>query len=220
MVAVLLSVGAGSANAAMLPPVTVNGLDWLQPVDFVGYSWNDINTVCDATSGLCNGSVGGNNLTGWTWASVDDVNALFNHYIGSLALGPGPDRLVEFGSSWISGMMQDGFLLTTSQLEGPGPRSAVISAFVRTLDFDGNPHSTQISVIAVPRADPVQSAYTDLGTLKDNQSAVRGSWFVRDANASSVPITNTLALVGLGICALGLTGRKHTPATAVAAHLS
>ena len=34
-------------------------------------------------------------MTGWTWATTDDVNALFNFYIGSKQLGPGPDNFSD-----------------------------------------------------------------------------------------------------------------------------
>lgn len=57
--ALLTTVWAGSANAELSAPVTVDEREWLQPVDFLGYSWNDVNAVCDANSGLCNGSLGG-----------------------------------------------------------------------------------------------------------------------------------------------------------------
>ncbi len=217
LVVLLISLTAGSASAALLPPVTVSGLEWLQPVDFIGYSWNDINTVCDASSGSCNGSLGGNDLTGWTWASVDNVNGLFNYYLGSTALGPGPDNLIEFGNSWIFSMTHDGFLLTTPQEEFS--RSAAISAIVRTLDFDGNPYLTLMVAASAPPSTFVQWAYTDRGTLKGNQDGVTGSWFVRNATASSVPITNTLALMALGLCALGITTRHRIPSTAVGVQL-
>jgi hypothetical protein len=68
--------------------ITVNGNEWLQPALFTNLSWNDINAVCP--EGVCAGVLNGINMNGWTWASVKDMNDLFNYYIGSELLGPGP----------------------------------------------------------------------------------------------------------------------------------
>lgn len=79
-----------SARAAFLPSVVVNGQEWLQPKDFVETYWSEVNTVCSSTTGECNGSLLGHDITGWTWASLDDVDALFSTYLTS-TFGPGPD---------------------------------------------------------------------------------------------------------------------------------
>ena len=69
------------AMAAVLPfraeaSLIIGDSEWLQPADFVNYSWNDINTVCPA--GFCGGQLGsGPDLTGWQWASAESVGALF-----------------------------------------------------------------------------------------------------------------------------------------------
>jgi hypothetical protein len=203
---VVLAFGwTGSASAALMPPVTVNGSQWLQPVDFDGYSWNDINTVCDATSGSCNGSVGGNDLTGWTWASVEDVNALFNHYIGSLALGPGPDMTDASGASWLPAMISDGFL---PEVFFP-PYGAFIAALVRTTDDTGAPYVGNIGFARDQTGNYSQSAITNQTQDRSALNPDMGSWFFQDPNASSVPITNTMALMGLALCALGFTGRQR-----------
>lgn len=84
--------------------VTVEEHDWLPLRTADGgvgvVSWDDIHAICNATTGACEGTLNGVLLTGWTWASVDDVNALFNSYFPSIRdeplpvwtdLGPGPD---------------------------------------------------------------------------------------------------------------------------------
>jgi len=37
-------------------------------------------------------------MTGWTWASADELNSLFNYYLGDELLGPGPSAY-----SWSAG---------------------------------------------------------------------------------------------------------------------
>lgn len=60
--------------------VLVNGQEWLQPVDFTGYTYSEVSSVCPG--GACSGSLPGSqvDLTGYTWASILDVSRLFNAY--------------------------------------------------------------------------------------------------------------------------------------------
>ena len=73
--------------------IMVDGREWAQVDLFTNLTWDQINAVCP--EGVCAGILNGFDMTGWTWASLDDVNALFNYYIGSENLGPGPDCYPE-----------------------------------------------------------------------------------------------------------------------------
>ncbi len=76
--------------------VTMNGKAWAPMNGFGDLSWDDINAVCPVTNGghcLVGGKLMEYDMTGWTWASVDDVNGLINANLGSEAIGPGPDSL-------------------------------------------------------------------------------------------------------------------------------
>lgn len=76
----------------------VNGKEWAQVDLFAGLSWDNINAVCP--EGICIGVLNDYDMSGWTWASVNDVNALFNYYIGNDEMGPGPDRFfIDFPTS-------------------------------------------------------------------------------------------------------------------------
>lgn len=57
-----------------------DGKEWLQPIAFVGLSWDEVSAVCPACSGLCSGTLGGIDVTGYTWGSINAINALFNSY--------------------------------------------------------------------------------------------------------------------------------------------
>jgi hypothetical protein len=59
---------------------TVDGKEWLQPADFIGYTYNQVSMACPAS--VCSGTLFGSaiDLTGYTWASIEDVSALFNAY--------------------------------------------------------------------------------------------------------------------------------------------
>lgn len=105
-----------SAGVPVTETVIVNGKEWAQLNVFNYPSWNDINAVCPG--GACTGVLQGYDMTGWTWATADDVNDLFNYYIGSPELGPGPDEysaIDDFALTFFS----DGWNATEASLTDP-----------------------------------------------------------------------------------------------------
>ncbi|MCP3879173.1 MAG: hypothetical protein GY701_12410 [Sulfitobacter sp.] len=87
------------STAALAHPVIKDGKEWLQPADFVNLSWNEVAGVCDPDTGLCDGELNNVDVTGYTWASVDEVNGLFNAY-GVTPPLTAADEHLEAGSSW------------------------------------------------------------------------------------------------------------------------
>lgn len=72
------------------PTVTIDGKVWLRPEDFP-YTAEEISAICPPPSGVCSGRLpirlsplgvpGGNfDLSGYTWASVEEVITLYNGY--------------------------------------------------------------------------------------------------------------------------------------------
>ena len=61
-------------------PVIVNGKEWLQPIHFVSYSYDQISAACPDR--VCTGRLPGSNidLTGYFWANSEEVQSLFNLY--------------------------------------------------------------------------------------------------------------------------------------------
>lgn len=55
--------------------------EWLQPNDFNEISYSQVNAVCP--NGVCSGSLSGFDLTGFNWASTQDVQELFDDYENS-----------------------------------------------------------------------------------------------------------------------------------------
>lgn len=89
--------------------VMVNGKMWAQ-VDLFRYlNWNAINAVCPAGDCIDGGVLNGYDMTGWTWASVDDVNGLFNFYLGGSVLGPGGASYSEPDSTWAPAFFGSGW---------------------------------------------------------------------------------------------------------------
>ena len=80
--------------------VIVDEKEWRQVSETAGFTWAEVASVCDPTTGGCSSSLGGIEFNGWTWASVEDLNGLFNSYIpgSSNNIGPGPDEFKEANS--------------------------------------------------------------------------------------------------------------------------
>ena len=53
----------------------------LTPLDFSNTSWSDVAEVCDPVSGVYTGSLVGESLDGWLWASTDDVASMLNYFL-------------------------------------------------------------------------------------------------------------------------------------------
>ncbi len=69
-----------------------SGRVWHQLTDTLGLSWLDMTGVCAESSGNCNGSLGGRDLTGLRWADVATVNELFRELSGGAGF---PDALPQ-----------------------------------------------------------------------------------------------------------------------------
>ncbi|CAA0122199.1 Uncharacterised protein [Halioglobus japonicus] len=99
MVAVCQSVSA----VPVTDTVIVGGQEWAQVDLFTNVSWNTVSTQCPG--GVCSPSsaLNGYDLAGWTWASIDAVQSLFNTFTGQTnplptsilkSILPGPRILV------------------------------------------------------------------------------------------------------------------------------
>lgn len=88
--------------------IAVDGKEWLQPDLFTNLSWNDINAVCP--EGACTGDLNGHDMTGWTWASDEDMWELFNYYIGADVLGPAFNFYTSsWDAPWATAFSSDGW---------------------------------------------------------------------------------------------------------------
>ena len=75
--------------------VLVHGKRWAQPMQFHrdswpgtdGVNWNDVAAVCPPPTGLCSGKLMYTDVTGWTWASAQEVSELLNAFMGTSLSG-------------------------------------------------------------------------------------------------------------------------------------
>jgi len=82
--------GSGCPLLAPDDMVRLNDKFWAQPELFVNVDWYAVYDVCNGPDGLCAGKIAGIDVTGWSWASGDDVTDILNAFFGT-ALGPIPD---------------------------------------------------------------------------------------------------------------------------------
>jgi hypothetical protein len=187
----------------------IDGYEWYQPANLeYNYSWNDFNTACPG--GTCAGQLGlsGPDLTGWIWASVDDVNTLFNTFIsasdGINPLGPGPSTYSNpastFGLDFISA-----FLPTWEVDSGmAGVYVRGVMGWVR----DESPANSGFGLVAEIRRNDDSCcgdqnvAKTDIEQQKDFHFLDGGAWLFRPASqAIPAPSVPGLLLLGLAVAA-------------------
>jgi hypothetical protein len=86
-VGALLSLGAATSSAAP----TVDGREWRELYQTTGLSWSQVASVCPTDGATpCSGTVAGQNLTGWTWATAGQVRDLLDDYAPGLATADPP----------------------------------------------------------------------------------------------------------------------------------
>lgn len=73
----------------VLSPITsavvIDSRSWMQVTETTNLSYNQMSTVCSTSTGVCNGSVNGIDLTGWIWADNTAVRSMFLSVTGAPA---------------------------------------------------------------------------------------------------------------------------------------
>lgn len=137
--------------------VTIDGKEWLQPADFVGYTFDQVNAVCP--TGVCSGSLPGStfDLTGYTWASIMDVSSLFNAYgvsppftepfqerYGDSNLNPYIARDFDITHGACYGDCPVGHLYITGMVRDPAPGVEVYAPYIHYIDENWPPLPTEL----------------------------------------------------------------------------
>jgi hypothetical protein len=198
VLAVVFAGWMGCTHAASITDtVFANGNEWAQPDLFLDLSWNDINTVCPG--GVCgSGSLNGYDMAGWVWATVDELNQLFNHYIGFAALGPGPDAWTNepLPHSAYDAFVADGWRSTFDDF---GPTNALTSGRMSDNSTFSAAMGNSFSPITF---DWLEAASTNFPNGPEYDFITQGAWFVRASG--EVPVPATVPLIGIAMAALGL----------------
>lgn len=157
--------------------VSVAGKEWAQVDLFTNLTWYHMNTVCP--EGLCAGILNGYDMTGWTWASIEDINTLFNYYIGSDVLGPGPEIYSEVDAEWTPAFFGDGWR-SLDYMIPPGVVYTSLEGYLRNLTGENDAYigliGKGIEIDGLPNPGSKIGVHVDqhLGSLE-----TRGGWFYR-----------------------------------------
>jgi PEP-CTERM motif-containing protein len=189
-----IAISQSVSAAPITDTVIVGTQEWAQVDLFTNVSWATLNSQCPG--GVCSlaSTVNGYDLNGWTWASVQDVQTMFDVFTGQST--PAPTRYIELDSTWAPLMFS---LFNPTEVSTSGVLS--LRGYSST-PWVGN------SVYTPLVRD--RSSYDETYSENTNGNAgadIIGAWFLRPA--AQVPAPATLALFGLGLASLGVFGRKR-----------
>lgn len=158
-------------GAPIVDTITVDGREWAQVDLFANLSWNDVNAVCPG--GVCNGMLNGHDMRGWTWASVEDINALFDFYIGLASHGSTPFVIIEIDSTWAPQFFSAGWRPSYINEQG-----IELSGHIR------GESSPELSLSRYGRIRDEEPAGSDAVATNSTyynyvRQATRGAWFFR-----------------------------------------
>jgi Thrombospondin type 3 repeat len=157
--------------------VVVNGTRWAQVDLFANLSWDAINAVCPGGVCIDGGILNGYDMTDYIWASTSDMNMLFNYYIGSSQLGPGPDRYDEYNALWGPAFFADGWRRLYGTVDDPNLQG-------RTADLSrpgqGSAATMSVAFTGGNPANYLDSAQTNNGSASDFTNPLMGGWFYRN----------------------------------------
>ncbi len=202
----------GACQAAQAGYIDSEGKDWLALDPTMGASWSEIAAACDPISGVCDGVFSGPyfapfNVTGYTWATADEVRDLFIE-LGDLPAGTLDSYDVQYQTTGNAELAFDKFGYTESTL------SFKVAAGVTRTTIDKSspisPMSAYIGFIFGPNLaspNPGSSEYFSLESWPTSFYDVSFGAFLYRTPAYAVPEPSTPALMVAGLIAAVLCRR-------------
>ncbi len=185
----LVSIGAPPSTAAP----TVDGREWRELYETTGLSWSDIASVCPTDGATaCSGTVGGRNLTGWTWATAGQVRDLLDDYAPGLATAEPP--VVSGIEGFWGGISFLAVMRWTAYHSSNYSYSESTSGWTASHDAASGLPIGGSAAYAHALAGPTANGSVGLGTAADAASPDRGVWLWRPAGVdySAPAVTPTV----------------------------
>lgn len=204
LLAIVAAASMGGSMAAHA--VIIGDRDWRQLTETVGFSWNEVSTVCDPGTGVCSGSLGEVSFDGWIWADVHEVRNLLEELILPESIqfedrGGGYYQSYSDSTGLISALISPDFFLPTLT----SSNALAVYGLTRSL----HPGSGTIALRSeiIDNADYFDYVTPSLAVATSGASPYVGFWLYRDV--TSVPEPGTLVLLGLGLAGVGLARRRR-----------
>ncbi len=165
------------------PPVTdvvkIGKHAWAQADFFLNLSWAEISEICSTPKRLCDGQLNGFDVTGWTWASIDNVFSLLVSFGHPPPTYPPTWQYGESDSQWAPAFYDAGFRHTFDSA------GRAFVAWTSSIDRECATSQTACGVTAsvVDRTEPDSSDFVELLPIPTGAlSPGRGAWFYRKAS--------------------------------------
>jgi hypothetical protein len=216
-----LLLGSNAWGGPILPAdiVTVGDREWAQPDLFLDLSWNDIDAVCPG--GICNGSLNGLDLNGWTWAEDDDTTELARVYLAAAGIDTSGLTLPDYGdspgSTWAQAF-EDDFRATSDPNPGyhdyfsGGHLINKVGSPIIVFGYAMNAVVCSSCLHPIWRGELEDNYTIQFFTQPDSRVEGFGAWFYRDSsNQVPVPATPVLMITAL----LLLLRKRQWPASLI-----
>jgi hypothetical protein len=207
----LLAMFGFVAGAAIAGPIYIDssGREWLDVNDTRYRSWEDTAAICNSTTGDCTGVLASNgsstdiDLSGYTWASRDDVRDLFYEVAGTPA-GSLDGYSASFAIGAGYGANAFGILEPTIQFDWGPAFENILNGLTREtyVGADGLVHGISGIIDSPPFGS---DHFTIDGGLATNIREISQGVYLYKA----VPEPGTLALFALGLAGVLLSARTR-----------
>lgn len=169
----------GDFSGSQDTSVLIGDKRWRQVTETVGLTWNQLNSACPG--GPCSGTINGIDLSGWTWATVEEVRVLFEGLIlpGSVQFPDVFTRYLAANSSDIAASLSPPNFTPVASVPGIGYE---LDGFSRSL-APGNPiaHTPQLIDFIDGQPD-----VADLANFRDIDVSYSfiGAWLYKPAGTA------------------------------------
>jgi hypothetical protein len=101
---IFFATGLITSSATFAATVSADGKNWRQLTETGGLSFNTITTLCPIGGGACSGA-----YDGWTWATVSEVQSLFQTYNATFVANGGVSTVGAVGNNnpWAPSFLAD-----------------------------------------------------------------------------------------------------------------